>query len=35
MKKDSKVLDIGCGIGGPYRNLARLTEAKFEGVTIS
>jgi len=30
-----KVLDCGCGIGGPMRNIARFTGCKVTGVTIS
>jgi cyclopropane fatty-acyl-phospholipid synthase-like methyltransferase len=29
------VLDVGCGIGGPARNFARLTQAHITGITIS
>jgi sterol 24-C-methyltransferase len=29
------VLDVGCGIGGPYRNIARFTGWKIKGVTIN
>eukprot|EP00923_Selenidium_pygospionis_P040070 GHVN01069399.1.p1 GENE.GHVN01069399.1~~GHVN01069399.1.p1 ORF type:complete len:360 (+),score=21.69 GHVN01069399.1:35-1081(+) len=28
-------LDLGCGIGGPARNIARFTEAKVTGVNLS
>lgn len=30
-----KVLDCGCGIGGPMRNIARFTNAAITGVTLS
>lgn len=30
-----KVLDCGCGIGGPMRNIARFTNAIITGVTLS
>jgi sterol 24-C-methyltransferase len=30
-----KVLDCGCGIGGPMRNIARFTNAEITGVTLS
>jgi len=30
-----KVLDLGCGVGGPMRNIARFTGAKVTGVNIS
>lgn len=30
-----KVLDCGCGIGGPMRNIARFTNARITGVTLS
>jgi sterol 24-C-methyltransferase len=30
-----KVLDCGCGIGGPMRNIARFTNAHIDGVTLS
>ena len=31
----SKVLDCGCGIGGPARNIARFTRAQITGITIN
>lgn len=31
----SKVLDCGCGIGGPARNIARFTRAQVTGITIN
>lgn len=30
-----RVLDCGCGIGGPMRNIARFTKAKITGVTLN
>jgi sterol 24-C-methyltransferase len=30
-----KVLDVGCGIGGPTRSIARISGARITGVTIS
>lgn len=30
-----KVLDVGCGIGGPMRNIARFTRADITGVTLN
>lgn len=33
--KGSKLLDCGCGIGGPARNIARFTGAHVTGVTIN
>jgi len=35
IQPDDVVLDIGCGIGGPMRNIARFTGAKIVGVTIN
>ena len=32
---DAKVLDVGCGIGGPYRNIAKFTRADITGITIN
>ncbi|CAF0903240.1 unnamed protein product [Rotaria sordida] len=34
-KPGDKVLDIGCGVGGPLRRIARLTGAHVTGITIS
>lgn len=31
----AKVLDCGCGIGGPMRNIAKFTNASITGVTLS
>lgn len=30
-----KVLDVGCGVGGPMRNIARFTRANITGVTLN
>lgn len=30
-----KVLDCGCGIGGPMRNIAKFTNAQITGVTLN
>jgi sterol 24-C-methyltransferase len=30
-----KVLDVGCGVGGPMRNIARFSGAHVTGITIS
>jgi sterol 24-C-methyltransferase len=35
LKKGDKVLDVGCGIGGPMRNIARFTRANITGVTLN
>merc|ERR1712130_155042 len=35
LRKGEKVLDCGCGIGGPYRNIARFTGCDVTGITIS
>lgn len=32
---DSKVLDVGCGVGGPMRNIQQFTGADITGVTIN
>lgn len=32
---DDKVLDCGCGIGGPMRNIAKFTNATITGVTLN
>jgi sterol 24-C-methyltransferase len=31
----SKVLDVGCGVGGPMRNIARFASSDIKGVTIN
>jgi sterol 24-C-methyltransferase len=33
--KGMKVLDVGCGVGGPMRNIARFSGADVTGVTIN
>jgi sterol 24-C-methyltransferase len=35
LKPGDKVLDLGCGVGGPLRRIAYLTGAHVSGVTIS
>ncbi|KAG5186925.1 sterol methyltransferase [Tribonema minus] len=35
LKTGEKVLDVGCGIGGPYRNIAQFTGADITGITIN
>lgn len=35
VKPGDAVLDCGCGIGGPMRNIAKFTKAKVTGVTIN
>jgi len=35
LKWGGKILDCGCGIGGPMRNIARFTGCHVTGVTIS
>jgi len=35
IQPDDVVLDIGCGIGGPMRNIAQFTGSKIVGVTIN
>ncbi|CAF1373412.1 unnamed protein product [Rotaria sordida] len=35
LKSGDKVLDIGCGVGGPLRRIAYLTGAHITGITIS
>ncbi|CAM9737762.1 unnamed protein product, partial [Phaeothamnion confervicola] len=35
VSKGAKVLDCGCGVGGPYRNIAQFTGADVTGITIS
>lgn len=32
---NSKVLDVGCGIGGPMRNICRFTGADVTGITLN
>jgi len=33
--KDLKVLDVGCGIGGPMRNICRFTKTDITGLTLN
>ncbi len=35
VKTGDALLDVGCGIGGPMRNIARFTGTKVTGVTIN
>lgn len=35
VKQGDKILDCGCGVGGPMRNIARFTRAQVTGVTLS
>jgi len=35
VSKGAKVLDCGCGIGGPARNIARFTGAQIKALTIN
>ena len=35
IKPNDLVLDCGCGIGGPLRNLGQFTEARITGVTLN
>ena len=35
VKAGDKVLDVGCGVGGPMRNIARFTRANITGVTLN
>jgi sterol 24-C-methyltransferase len=35
MKHGTKALDIGCGIGGPMRNIARFTNATITGLNLN
>eukprot|EP01083_Nonionella_stella_P044562 119962_1 len=35
IKANDVVLDLGCGIGGPMRNISQFTGAKITGVTIN
>ncbi|KAH9429474.1 Delta(24)-sterol C-methyltransferase [Pyricularia oryzae] len=35
IKKDMKVLDVGCGVGGPARQMAKFTGANITGITIN
>ena len=35
IKEGQKVLDCGCGVGGPYRTIAKHSGANITGVTIN
>lgn len=35
MKPGMKVVDVGCGVGGPMRNMAMFTGADITGITIN
>jgi sterol 24-C-methyltransferase len=35
MQAGHKVLDVGCGVGGPMRNMALFSGANIEGITIN
>jgi sterol 24-C-methyltransferase len=35
LKKGMTCLDVGCGVGGPMRNIAGFSDAKITGVTIN
>jgi sterol 24-C-methyltransferase len=35
MKPGMKVLDVGCGVGGPMRNMAMFSGSNIEGITIN
>ena len=35
VKEGDNVLDVGCGVGGPMRNIARFTRANITGVTLN
>lgn len=35
VKPGMRVLDVGCGIGGPYRNIARFTGCDITGITLN
>jgi sterol 24-C-methyltransferase len=35
IKPGDKVLDLGCGVGGPLRRIAHLSGAHITGITIS
>jgi len=35
LQPGAKILDVGCGIGGPYRNIARFTGWDITGITIN
>jgi sterol 24-C-methyltransferase len=35
LSKNMKCLDVGCGVGGPMRNIANFSGANIDGVTIN
>ena len=35
LKEGQKVLDVGCGVGGPARNIARFSGARVTGITLN
>jgi sterol 24-C-methyltransferase len=35
MKPGMRVLDVGCGVGGPMRNMAEFSGASIDGITIN
>jgi len=35
LKKDDQVLDVGCGVGGPMRNICRFTSCRVTGVNLN
>ena len=35
LKRDMKVLDVGCGVGGPAREIAKFADVHITGLNIS
>ena len=35
IQKDMKVLDVGCGVGGPAREIAKFTGAYITGLNLN
>src|SRR5438067_4631881 len=35
LKPGQSVLDVGCGVGGPMRSIARFSQARITGITIA
>eukprot|EP00929_Paragymnodinium_shiwhaense_P053644 TRINITY_DN2686_c0_g1_i1.p1 TRINITY_DN2686_c0_g1~~TRINITY_DN2686_c0_g1_i1.p1 ORF type:complete len:379 (+),score=95.97 TRINITY_DN2686_c0_g1_i1:145-1281(+) len=35
VNKNGQILDCGCGVGGPARNISKFTNAKVTGITIN
>lgn len=35
LREGDRCLDLGCGVGGPYRNIARFSGARVDGITIN